>query len=63
MDRSEDERKPAQRAGDQSETEGSRTVSRPSASVIKKRECRRIGELGAKRKQKPRDHSVGVGFA
>ena len=33
VDRSEDERRPAQRAGDQSESEGSRAVSQPNASV------------------------------
>ena len=64
MDRSEDERRPAQRAGDQSESEGSRGVSQPSASVTKpKRERRRIGELGAERKQKPRARAAGPDFA
>ena len=64
VDWSEDERRPAQRAGDQSEPEGSRAVRRPSASVTTpKRERRRIGELGAERKQKLRAHAVGLDFA
>ena len=42
MDRSEDERRPAQRAGDQSESEGSRGVSQPSANVTKPKRERRL---------------------
>ena len=42
MDRSEDERRPAQRAGDQSESEGSRAVSQPNASVIGEKRERRL---------------------
>ncbi len=46
MDRSEDERRVVQRPEDQSETEGSRPEKRGQPERDKKREGKRIGELG-----------------
>jgi hypothetical protein len=57
MDRSEDERRPAQRAGDQSESEGSRGEQRAQRERDKEEaraQARRPGWTGARMSAGPR---------